>query len=59
MTTCAAAPATTGWRANDLFGVPVQDGSIDKLDGFDGTDHCRIPFVEPDITVGCEIIDKD
>ncbi len=45
--------------SNDLFGVPVQDGSIDKLDGFDGTDYCRIPFVEPDITVGCEIVDKD
>lgn len=45
--------------SNDLFGVPVQDGSIDKLDGFDGTDYCRIPFVEPDVTVGCEIVDKD
>jgi len=45
--------------SNDLFGVPVQDGSIDRLDGFDGTDYCRVPFVEPDITVGCEIIDKD
>lgn len=45
--------------SNDLFGVPVQDGSIDKLDGFDGTDYCRVPFVEPDVTVGCEIVDKD
>ena len=45
--------------SNDLFGVPVQDGSIDRLDGFDGTDYSRVPFVEPDITVGCEIIDKD
>ena len=45
--------------SNDLFGVPVQDGSIDKLDGFDGTDYCRVPFVEPDITIGCEIVDKD
>ncbi len=47
---------------NDLFGVPVQDGSIDKLDGFDGFDgtgYCRLPFVEPDTTFGCEIIDKD
>jgi len=45
--------------SNDLFGVPVQDGSIDKLDGFEGTDYCRVPFVEPDITVGCETVDKD
>lgn len=45
--------------SNDLFAVPAQDSSIDKLHGFDGTDYCRIPLVEPDITVGCEIIDKD
>jgi len=28
---------------NQLFGVPVADGAIDKLDGFTGTDRCRVP----------------
>lgn len=47
--------------SNELFGVPVADGSIDNLDGFEGTDYCRVPFVtvEADITVGCETIDQD
>ncbi len=47
--------------SNDLFGVPVADGAIDKLDGFDGTDSCRVPFVsvEADITISCEIINQD
>jgi hypothetical protein len=41
--------------------VPVADGAIDKLDGFTGTDHCRVPFVnvEADITISCEIINQD
>ena len=47
--------------SNQLFGVPVADGAIDKLDGFTGTDHCRVPFVnvEADITISCEIINQD
>ena len=31
--------------SNQLFGVPVKDGAIDTLDGGDGVDTCRIPFV--------------
>jgi Ca2+-binding RTX toxin-like protein len=47
--------------ANDLFGVPVKDGAIDTLDGGNGIDYCRIPFVsvEADITISCENINQD
>jgi Ca2+-binding RTX toxin-like protein len=47
--------------SNDLFGAPVKDGAIDTLDGGDGVDSCRIPFitVEPDITINCENINQD
>lgn len=45
--------------SNDLFAVPVADGAIDTLDGFTGTDRCRIPFTEADVTISCEVIDKD
>ncbi len=47
--------------SNEFFGVPVADGAIDKLDGFDGTDYCRVPFVsvEADITISCENINQD
>jgi Ca2+-binding RTX toxin-like protein len=47
--------------SNQLFGVPVADGAIDKLDGFEGNDYCRVPFVnvEADITISCENINQD
>jgi Ca2+-binding RTX toxin-like protein len=47
--------------SNKFFGVPVADGAIDKLDGFVGTDYCRVPFVnvEADITISCENINQD
>ena len=56
-----------GGRGNDnlasnrFFGVPVADGAIDTLDGFDGSDYCRVPFVnvEADITISCENINQD
>ncbi|MGH8571254.1 MAG: calcium-binding protein [Gammaproteobacteria bacterium] len=46
--------------SNRLFGVPVEDSAIDTLDGGLGdSDRCRIPFVEPDVTTACELINKD
>jgi hypothetical protein len=48
--------------SNQLFGVPVADGSIDGLNGESGdADSCRIPFtvVEDDATVSCELINED
>ena len=46
---------------NDLFGVPVADGSIDTLNGGDGTDDCRVPFfsVETDMLISCENVNQD
>ena len=40
--------------------MPVADGAIDKLDGFEGNDYCRVPFVnvEADITISCETMTR-
>jgi hypothetical protein len=46
-------PGNDNLASNQLFGVPVQDGSIDVLDGSAGDfDRCRVPFtvVEDDAT---------
>jgi Ca2+-binding RTX toxin-like protein len=47
--------------SNQLFGVPVNDGAIDTLDGGTGVDSCRIPFVtvEADILISCENVNQD
>ena len=64
----AGADALDGGGGNDrlagnrLFGVPVEDGAIDRLNGNSGDlDFCRIPFVivEADSTISCEIINQD
>ena len=46
---------------NDLFGVTVADGSIDTLNGGDGTDYCRVPFfsVATDMLISCENVNQD
>jgi Ca2+-binding RTX toxin-like protein len=54
-------PGNDTLASNQLFGAPVQDGSIDVLDGSSDTDSCRIPFtvVEDDATISCELINED
>ena len=54
-------PGNDTLASNQLFGVPVADGSIDVLNGNSDTDSCRIPFtvVEDDATISCELINED
>ena len=55
-------PGNDNLASNQLFGVPVQDGSIDVLNGNVGDfDRCRVPFtvVEDDATISCEIVNED
>jgi len=54
-------PGDDQLAGNGLFGVPVADGSIDTLNGGDGTDYCRVPFfsVETDILISCENVNQD
>jgi Ca2+-binding RTX toxin-like protein len=54
-------PGNDSLASNQLFGVPVKDGSIDTLNGNLGTDSCRVPFaqVEADLAISCEIVNQD
>jgi Ca2+-binding RTX toxin-like protein len=58
--TIVGGPGNDTLASNQLFGVPVADGSIDTVDGSTGVDHCRVPFptVEADL-VACETVDND
>lgn len=53
-------PGDDQLAGNDLFGVPVADGSIDTLNGGDGTDYCRVPFFfATDMLISCENVYQD
>lgn len=44
--------------SNDFVSTET-DGALDRLDGFTGTDHCRISGLDGDLTTACEVVDRD